>query len=688
MALRYKLTFFNFPKSEKDNALCDNHSPYDGYLLGAFGSGLVVENVAPFEMGLSIVSKIEIADTTVFSSHNFPYNYMVVETSSTKWFYWVTSVRRSSNQVAYISASLDTLNTFKTAILTNITDNRTYINREHVDRFGKTSGGVIYPIIDEIDEGFTLNQYKKEDFIINYKNFSYNNINIFGIANARRVNIEVPYTFWAKDPTAEYPAETVINRQYVQPALQIALAFDKPMDVYKPDGTTKVGGINRGHIPPRKGNYYNQYDHYMDNTNWYAWAGEINEYFDYWGTTKITDIDVSVETLIKIKALPYPPIEMSYANNRIVLGVAGNEHYDYIRTPSGAGEDNWGDASETAYHGIVLTIKDGVSAFGWFPWVSVRANSPLNDDVLDYHMTGTPSVTQIHTNAFTDPKCFHSSFYTVKYAYGKNYFELRLEDIITSANNYINIDTRLSYSSDLNMIARIYPDNGWKKQIDDYAGVFVLDDSLEVPLISDAYVSYMRNGYNYDQELHQQEFAKNVVTGAATVGMTALTATMSSNPYTLPIAVASAAVLAAIKIGFTEANFGVSQEKKLSMLSAQTPSITKGDRMLSFDIVQNRIHEMHYAPLDEEKEKLNKLFHIYGYLRNLYKSANISTRYWFNFVQCVPHTLSGVPNYAQDDVFRKLSDGVTIYHSHLLGGSTTPTYDFEQHYENWEVSLL
>ena len=79
------------------------------------------------------------------------------------------------------------------------------------------------------------------------------------------------------------------------------------------------------------------------------------------------------------------------------------------------------------------------------------------------------------------------------------------------------------------------------------------------------------------------------------------------------------------------------------------------------------------------------LFYYTGYKHNKLEKPNLTSRYWFNFIQCSPvFNEEGASPYNDyiDDIKARYEAGITVYHSH------NGVYDWDQELENWEVSIL
>ena len=99
----------------------------------------------------------------------------------------------------------------------------------------------------------------------------------------------------------------------------------------------------------------------------------------------------------------------------------------------------------------------------------------------------------------------------------------------------------------------------------------------------------------------------------------------------------------------------------------------------------NRLSVKYYHISDALKQDFADLFYYCGYADNSQEIPNLNSRFWFNYIQCDAvlenETSNTYTEYLQD-IKARLNIGVTVYHNH------NNTWDTEQKYENWEVSIL
>ena len=103
----------------------------------------------------------------------------------------------------------------------------------------------------------------------------------------------------------------------------------------------------------------------------------------------------------------------------------------------------------------------------------------------------------------------------------------------------------------------------------------------------------------------------------------------------------------------------------------------------------NKLSRAKYEVSSRMKKSLKDLFFYTGYVQNKYAVPNVTSRAWFNFIQCDPVIKLLNPN-VNDDLLDELKDkfrnGVTFFHMNTISG--VKTWDLAQEKENWETSLL
>ena len=108
---------------------------------------------------------------------------------------------------------------------------------------------------------------------------------------------------------------------------------------------------------------------------------------------------------------------------------------------------------------------------------------------------------------------------------------------------------------------------------------------------------------------------------------------------------------------------------------------------------ENKLYKLEYALPEPFKHMVDDLFYYYGYRRNYQGVPNVSSRYWFNFVQCSPKYKPDFArswSYLLDELTKKFEYGITYFHHHTDVSSEAIEYgyDINQVLENWENDII
>ena len=688
MALRYTLTFVNIPKNQEENPIFDSLSAYINSIASA--SKLVVNDVSPFDLALSTSCKIQLTDNTSFISKQLVYNYCRVTKYSTTpelsytYYFWVKRNTRLSNNVIQFDMEMDTLNTFKSSIETSCQTLKNHITRCHIDRYSKNNN-ILIPIIDDIDEGFGLVQYEESKQKIEYRytvggipTFPFSDRNIYMLINTEqnnyKSNVHAAKTITYYDPITE-EQKTIsleaIDQSIPSVRVSIGMVLDKSFDVV--DQTDRYLDWN-----------VLQYAAKIDDitSEDYRPYAILNSYIDH-TIDSFDNIDKSLSTTLKIKDVPYPPMPMNIINNGDTLSI--DEAYSrglgiglmYFPNPANGlkmemGEyTNWGRYLELAKTDKLI------------PFDKYLLNT--NDIYLDLpNLIGNINVDA--TRTYNDPKIYNSSFYTLKYFYYDTAYNVKLENMnFTESYLRLNVYYQVTTELSLDFMFQISPESGFKHKESDFEGYMIVSSAPEESLFSSEYLNYMRNGYGYDRQQHTHKLTNSIIslTSSSIRQVSNMAESAMEEDYAGAAASAIDLIGGFVKFASSEVLWQDKMNRQRVKLSQQSPQIsdTKNGKLIQ-EITGNRIYLSRYKPKQSEIAKLNKLFHYYGYLRELDGQMPYDTRYWFNFIQGDIHLERRVPEYAIPDVKARFKAGVTFYHYH------NSTYDFEQEKENWEVSLL
>lgn len=334
-------------------------------------------------------------------------------------------------------------------------------------------------------------------------------------------------------------------------------------------------------------------------------------------------------------------------------------------------------------------------------------NHILSLNVSDYVKLSIPAATQTDTadkNINAESKLFNSAFKTVKLTYDSFSLPIFWENYILYP--YGVEDTTLTI--DFKPTATINSSFGFKlnteplgvyQTVEDYGKYLLVTRNNEEVIYNDAYINYIKNGYNYDkkanalalEQAQRSATASTVGTALSTVGSIAA---LAAAPFTggLSMAAAIPMITSSITGGISAANawknvgnLVENQENtmaaKLAQLKAQAASASGSDDVdLMSWYCDNRLHLIHYQPKLEWRQALYRAFDYTGYAFKRYGTPSVDTRIWYNFLQCSPmieyEGSRKARNVWLEDLKNRYESGVTVFHNR------NGRWNFTRQYEN------
>lgn len=383
------------------------------------------------------------------------------------------------------------------------------------------------------------------------------------------------------------------------------------------------------------------------------------------------EVDLTDPRLIKCIAFPYAPAEF----------LVGNTSFKAIPDGVVFNTDNV----------LELNIQQS-NIFNYTK--TFKGVCPQQDLLFDIEeMNATTGQTR---NIKYESKLLHSDYHQTKFVYDSFSFSYNLENI--NIEEYIKNssdfkDLEVNYICSRNVQSKFmfgFPQYSLIRSVQDYDNVLCIERNNEKALFNNAYINYIRSGgYSYDQKKASSQNAVNGVTTALTIiGATASTiGGIASGNSIMAVAGIGLAVSSATQIVRSvhtaqEQDRSISQ--KLLQSSMQGTSVQGSE---DIDILTafsgNKAKLVYYELSDIMKNAMWDLFHYCGYATHEQKVPVVNTRLYFNFVQgnviLEDYTFN-------EDVARRIvekwSQGVTFFHK--VSGS----WDLDQQYENFEVSLL
>jgi hypothetical protein len=370
-------------------------------------------------------------------------------------------------------------------------------------------------------------------------------------------------------------------------------------------------------------------------------------------------IGKSDSTLVKIIRLPYAPCAVTYDAATGTYKFPGEWSFE---------------------HGLMTLSDDSLATEFSFSLPS----SEIGDVVQSINLTGWDNARFLQ-----DPKLFHSDFFSLKYSYDTFALEFKLEYLIykgygpTSAPDFsISFKpTNTINSNFLFLIENASPFFDYITDVDYH--VLLSSRNNEMTIFSNAYLNYLKTGYNYDKKAKAVESASRwggMVITAAGAAVSAFAGGPIGALGAVSLGVSAVSQMAsAITAQISSDN---TQAAKIQELRNQSTSVSGVDDVdLLKAYTDNRLHEIRYEVNDVTKQMLDDFFFYFGYAVNRQKVPNFTGRIWFNYVQCTPYfkdeEYTLLAPYL-DDIAQKFGDGVTIFHE------VQSKWDLSQEKENLE----
>ena len=190
----------------------------------------------------------------------------------------------------------------------------------------------------------------------------------------------------------------------------------------------------------------------------------------------------------------------------------------------------------------------------------------------------------------------------------------------------------------------------------------------ELPLKNNAYTQYM---------------AQNKASATTGVAVSLGTSILQAG-----IGIATGGIGAVVAIGSA---LSIGQQIASEMIKKQnlkdTPdSIRKQGNNIEFDIVDNNIHQKITTKESTKMQKLYNYFYHYGYKANIFKTPNIRSRYYFNYIKTIGVNIkSNIDSVYVNELKQLFNNGITIWH---YRGATSWKGVNNFDYENAEMNLI
>lgn len=391
-------------------------------------------------------------------------------------------------------------------------------------------------------------------------------------------------------------------------------------------------------------------------------------------STYFNALNRSDPLLVKVIELPYCPGNISYDSGDSTISIYG---WDFD------------DASS-------MFVPNSNAPYNQYLYDNVNSSTSVSLETYKKLYNVAPSVTAAWDGE--DPKLWHSDFHPVKVVYDVYAVDIKLEKTGVTPSLYTSATGRSIYavwhvSPDINSIFALNVKMLYNTETDapdqDFGEWVVIDRNNEKPIFTNAYLNYMRVGYNYDQKAKSiQNWASILGVAASAVGTIAGAATGQA-AFTAMSAASLVSSITSLATGI--AGRENSMQAKLADLKAQATSVSGSNDVAILDKYCPWVQFIEYEPVDYMKSSLARMFHLYGYKTGRFKVPDISSRSLWNYIECEP-VFSGSANFLNQlpgNLFTRAAEqmraGITILH---YNASVTGYFDYQQSCENWENELL
>lgn len=290
------------------------------------------------------------------------------------------------------------------------------------------------------------------------------------------------------------------------------------------------------------------------------------------------------------------------------------------------------------------------------------------------------------TRHIIDPKLHNSEFMGIYFVYDSSVWQFKPELYNAVSNTHIvtNITYYQSSSVDSSLAFQIsFSPLGYMSE-DNYPCLITSNRQAEIPVFTDDYMNYIKNGYNYDRQ--KQTLNNFLSIGSSAVGLGVSLA--SGNPLAL--------VGSALSLGssITKSITGeIDFQKNLKTMAQQSFNVSGiNDSSLFEAYGDSRLRCIVMTPRAEEIKRFDDIFYYYGYNRaGVQGIPNVTTRAWFNFLkgEIILNDANKIPVWLYEKVKDAFRSGVTYFHCHQI--SLFPSlyqWNLEQTRENYETFLL
>ena len=300
-----------------------------------------------------------------------------------------------------------------------------------------------------------------------------------------------------------------------------------------------------------------------------------------------------------------------------------------------------------------------------------------------------------------ESKMYHSDFYYTKLSYDTSSIIVHLErfdyhDIRLnwSLSAVLSFDFTLSLNLNSNMTF-VFSDLEEAFADNDFNYVLASTRNNETILFNNAYLDYLKTGYNYDKQNKdlqtRQAVTSNIVGGVMSIVGSVIGSVAMQNPAPMVagiIGAVTSAVHTGVQINQINEQYNNALAQKQAQLTLQGQSVSGiSDYDLFRTYSEDKVRIDKYRVIEPLKAMVENYFYLYGYKCDIYDSPDHhnASRLWRNFIQADvdfdSELVGGIDVDIASDIVNKFKEGVTYFHN------VDDNYDFKQEMENWEMNV-
>ncbi len=581
------------------------------------------------------------------------FNYMYVEEfdervdKTFKWFAFIVALERTNKDTVIIRYELDYWQTYffkpnGDKAVTDILD--AFVKREHVDRWEATPTPNVYkPIYSRTIEGLEVGEMLKEE----QSRYDY-----YLYKNGEKTNISVTPFLVIHNGTGNLTTINGINLQEIRMFLMFRI------------GTTKnvYYRINAG------------VDGYVDRLIDSAFNGYLDNHDNEF---QLKNFDTKLDNIIRIIKLNYLPFRLDI--------VEEDDDDMIISTDEDMMEPHYPSRYATllpysyrkthddkTYHAL------GIETYNHIPYTDNVRRYQIGEIKLPLlsHIVNINDASSMSFEPKLDTREF--TYHVISSSKSENlvlYYENFNDDVKLYINNSLDVWT---YDE---VVVTNYGN-------DDVFNNLRTKLNNELTLSNDAYLNYIKNNREQIQTTQNLNATKTAIGVASIIGGGAL---IASSVVTGGGGLGMGLGLIAGGIGSTVSGVGniASESAKQYDYKDRLDETKSSANTLMIDIAEgkDKYHLTKYKIHDKYRERVYQLFMKQGYLVNEYRKPNLTSRYYYNYIQCSYVELN--PQAIPQDAVRRIIENIYLNGTTIWHYRNPNTFRFiDYSLENWEMSLI